>query len=98
MKQTTNLNFKEKKSYFKERQELYELMQSINEFKTVKIDDETFSLSNSEDADHLFIWFDRKPFVANYHKKIKQYMIGNQTFQLRSIKELSKVIAFVNKQ
>lgn len=93
----SKMNFVEQKKYFKERQVLYDRMKSINDCGVVEIGGEMFRRSTEEFATYIFIWFDRKPFVSNYSAKKSMYWIGNQQFQLRSAKQRSKVIAYVEK-
>ena len=93
------MTFKEKKIYFKSRQELYDKMKSITKSPKgqVYIDNDVFENSCEEFANYVFVWFDRKPFVAYYNNKKNYFWIGNQRFFLNSKKEKTKVIAFVNK-
>lgn len=87
--------FLSKKGYFKERQELYDKMKSVLvEDTIVDIEGDRFQNSKPEEATHIFIWFDRKPFIANYADRYGKYMIGDQTMKIRNRKS-SRVIAYV---
>lgn len=92
------MTFKDKKSFWKERQILYENLKNFanSSFgKEFEYNGSTFIKASEDTASHVFVWFDRKPFLAVYYSKRKYFWIGNQRFFLRSAKEKSKIITFV---
>ncbi len=91
------MNFLEKKKYFKERQLLYEQMKSLKEYgNIVEIDGNQYEKVPCEKADHIFIWFDRKPMICYYNNDHKSYQVGNFQFHVSNPRmKTNRVIEFV---
>ena len=89
--------FQSKKKYFKDRQLLYEQMKSLKELgQTVKINGKTYEKVEPDFADHIFIWFDRKPMICFYNAAHKGYVIGDFQFHISNPnKKTNQVIEFV---
>lgn len=89
--------FSSKKKYFKARQILYEQMKSIQDIgDIVEIEGKIYEKVQPERADHVFIWFDRKPMICYYHHEHKSYLVGNELFHISNPKKkTNRVIEFV---
>ena len=92
-----NLNYLEKKKYFKERQLLYEQMKSLKEYgDVVEIGGKKYEKVRPESADHVFIWFDHKPMICYYYDGHKSYQVGDFQFYVSNPrKKTNRVIEFV---
>lgn len=91
------MDFKAKKAYFKARQLLYILMRTLKEYgDQVTIGGKTYVKVLPEEADHIFIWFDRKPMILVYNPEHKGYMIGKTQYHISNpSKKTNRVIEFV---
>ena len=72
-------------------------MRTLKEYgDQVTIDDKTYVKVLPEEADHIFIWFARKPMVLVYNSEHKGYMIGKTQHHISSPnKKTNRVIEFV---
>lgn len=93
------MTFKEKRAYYKERQLLYESMKSVKKNGEGSVLGVEYIDSHPRDADTLFIWFDSKPTVCDYHPEHKEYWIGNQKHHISNpIKMSNRAIGFAKRK
>lgn len=90
--------FAQKKAFYKERQELYGRMRAVEQNRRGYINGEEYQSCSCENANVVFIWFDRKPMIAEYNCKTQKFTIGDQILYLSSPRRKSqRVIGFAYK-
>lgn len=94
MKQT----FAQRKAFYKERQLLYEQMKQVEQNRVGRINGEEYQSCSFEKANVVFIWFNRKPMIAEYNCKTQKFTVGDQILYLSSPHRKSqRVIGFAYK-